>query len=218
MYHAFPMNAVLVHTGYSLMLCALAARDILWLRGTLVLAQSVLATYAWRIGNPSVAGWNLLFVAINIVWVIKILRERRAVTLPEDLRSLHERHFFALEPPEFLRWWTQGRRETLRDAKLTTHGAFPEALYFVLAGTARVSRNGAHVTTLSTGHFVGEMSLITGRPATADVVAMGDVDLIRWPIEDLKALREHDPAMWARIQSAIGQDLVVKVQRSMPQT
>ena len=37
------MTAAIVHLGYSLMLCALVARDILWLRGTLVLAQSVLA-------------------------------------------------------------------------------------------------------------------------------------------------------------------------------
>lgn len=51
------------------MLCALAARDILWLRGTLVLAQGVLATYAWSIGIPSVAA-------------------------PENLRALYERHFF----------------------------------------------------------------------------------------------------------------------------
>lgn len=200
------------------MLCALAARDILWLRGTLVLAQGVLATYAWRAGISSVAGWNLLFVVINIVWVIKIVRERRAVTLPEDLRSLYDRHFFALAPAEFLRWWDQGHRETLHDAKLTAHGTFPDALYFVLAGTARVSRKGAHVTTLSTGHFVGEMSLITGRPATADVVAVGEVDVMRWPIQDLKALRERDPALWTRIQSAVGQDLVVKIQRSMPET
>jgi CRP-like cAMP-binding protein len=74
------------------------------------------------------------------------------------------------------------------------------------------------VTTLSTGHFVGEMSLITGRPATADVVAVGEVDVMRWPIQDLKALRERDPALWTRIQSAVGQDLVVKIQRSMPET
>lgn len=200
------------------MLCALAARDILWLRGTLVLAQGVLATYAWSIGIPSVAAWNLLFVAINSVWVVKILHERRAVTVPENLRALYERHFFPLAPVEFLRWWSEGRREKRRDARLTAHGAFPNALYFLLGGTARVSRDGSHVTTLSPGHFVGEMSLITGRPASADVVGVDDVEVMRWPIQDLKALRERDPALWTRIQSVIGQDLVVKIQRSMPET
>ena len=207
------MNAVFVHTGYALMLCALAARDILWLRGTLVVAQSVLAAYAWRIGIPSIAGWNALFVVINTAWVMKILSERRAVTLADDLRALHERHFFALTPPEFLRWWHHGRRQTLRDARLTAQGVYPEALYFVLAGTARVTRDGAHVTDLSSGHFVAEMSLITGKPATADVAAVGEVDVMVWPIEYLKALRQNDPAVWTRIQSVIGQDLVVKIER-----
>ena len=212
------MNAILVHVGYSLMLCALAARDILWLRGTLVLAQSVLAIYAWRIGLSSIAAWNSLFVLINTVWVVKILHERREVTLPAPLRALHERHFFALEPPEFLRWWRQGSRETLRDSVMTVHGEFPGALYFVLSGTVRVSRNGGQVTDLTSGYFVGEMSLLTGRPATADAVALGEVDAMRWETDDLAALRQKDPAMWARIQSAIGQDLVLKIGRSAPAT
>jgi hypothetical protein len=56
------MNAVLVHTGYGLMLCVLTARDTLWLRGTLVLAQSLLALYARRLGVWSIATWNVVFV------------------------------------------------------------------------------------------------------------------------------------------------------------
>ena len=207
------MTGALVHVGYGLMLCALAARDILWLRGTLVLAQSVLSVYAWRIGVPSIAVWNALFVAINTVWVIAILRERRAVELPPELQALHARHFFALAPPEFLRWWRQGRREALDGAILTTHGRFPEALFFVLAGTVRVSRGGAHVADLGPGHFVGEMSLITGRPATADAAALGPVELMRWDAAGLQRLQTTDPQLWTRIQSAIGQDLVVKIGR-----
>lgn len=212
------MNTVLVHTGYTLMLGALAARDILWLRGTLVVAQSVLAAYAWRIGVTGMAAWNIVFVLINTAWVLKILRERRAVTLPEDLRALYDSHFFALAPAEFLRWWRQGRRERLVDARMTTRGEFPDALYFVLTGTARVSRAGVRVTDLSTGHFVGEMSLLTGKPATADVVALGEVDVMRWASDDLEHLRQRDPAIWIRIQSAIGQDLVVKIGRAVPST
>lgn len=57
------------------------------------------------------------------------------------------------------------------------------------------------------------MSLITGRPANADVFADGTIEVMRWAVKDLKALREREPAMWARVQSAIGQDLVAKIQR-----
>lgn len=205
------MNAVLVHTGYGLMLCALAARDILWLRGTLVLAQGLLAVYASRLGVWSIATWNVVFVLINITWVVKILRERRAVTLPEELRLLHERHFFALTPPEFLRWWQQGRREIVRGDRLTTRDTFPEALVFVLSGRVRVTREGSHLVDLSAGQFVGEMSLITGKPATADAEVMGEAEIVRWPLADLQALRRRDPAVWTRVQSVVGQDLVAKI-------
>jgi hypothetical protein len=210
------MSGFLVHLGYTLMLCALMARDILWLRGTLVAAQSVLAIYAWGIEVRSIAAWNAVFVAINGVWVVKILRERRAVTVPDDLRPLYEEHFFALTPPEFLRFWRQGRRETLRDARMTSRGAYPDSLYFVVGGTARVTRGGLHLADLTRGHFVAEMSLLTGRPANADVCAVGEAEVVRWPVDDLKSLREREPALWARIQSAIGHDLVVKVQRGEP--
>ena len=210
------MTALLVHVGYILMLFALVTRDILWLRATLVLAQSVLALYAWSIGIPSIAAWNAMFVLINIVWVITILRERRAVRLPQHLRPLYERHFFALSQAEFLRWWRLGRRETVFDVKMASHGTFPDSLYFMLDGTARVSRGDLHVTDLTAGHFVAEMSLITGKPANADVIAMGTADVMRWRVKDLKDLRERDASMWARIQSVIGHDLVLKIQRVEP--
>jgi hypothetical protein len=210
------MSAALVHVGYILMLCALVARDILWLRGTLVLAQTILGVYAWSVGIQAIAAWNVLFVLINLTWVVKILRERRAVAVPDDLRPLHEEHFFALSPAEFLRWWRQGRRETLQDARMTTRGAYPDSLYFMLGGIARVSRGGVTLADLPGGHFVAEMSLLTGRPANADVVTLGEAEVMRWPAASLRALRDRDPAFWARIQSAIGHDLVLKVQRGEP--
>lgn len=210
------MDKALVHLGYTLMLCALAARDILWLRGTLVVAQSVLALYAARVGVPSIAAWNVVFVVLNAVWAVKIIRERRAVALPADLQPIHARHFFALPPREFLKLWQRGRRETVHDARLTRQGQFPDALYFVLAGHVRVTRDGAAIADLGPGHFVGEMSAITRRPATADAVATGEVEVMRWPRAELAAIEARDPAAWARIQSAIGHDLVVKIQRSAP--
>ena len=212
------MNLILLNVGYILMLSALVMRDVLWLRMTMVLAQSVLGTYAWTLGLTNNVAWNTVFVTINVIWTIKILRERRAVTLPEHLKPLYERHFFPLTRAEFLRWWKLGRRETLRDERMTRDGESPRSLYFVLDGTARVTRNGEHVVDLTAGQFVAEMSLLTGRPANADVFAAGTIDVMRWNVDDLKELREREPATWARVQSAIGHDLVVKIQRAEPHT
>ena len=201
---------LIVHVGYSLMLCALVARDVLWLRALLVGAQSLIATYAWRIGVPSIAAWNVLFVVINTLWVIRILRERRRVVLPRELRGLYQRHFAALTPPEFLRLWNQGRRHTVQDARFATAGGYPDALFFLVHGTARVSKDGAHITDLSPGYFIAEMSLLTGDPANADVDAVGAVDVVSWPIADLRAIRQANPVLWTKIQSVLGHDIVAK--------
>lgn len=206
------MNVVFVHAGYFLMLVGLAVRDVLWLRGVLVVAQLMLALYASRMGTWSVAGWNALFVVINLTWAVILIRERRAVALPANLKSIHERHFFALPPGEFLRWWRGGRAATLAAGTvLTIEGGLPDALYFVTSGVARVSHRASPVIDLGAGHFVGEMSLITGRAATADVVAATPLSVRTWPIADLHTLRDRDPVRWSHLQSAIGQDLVVKL-------
>ncbi len=208
------MNVLLLNFGYVLMLSALVMRDVLWLRMTMVVSQSVLGFYAWSLGLTNNVAWNTVFVTINVVWTIRILRERRAITLPEHLKPLYDGHFSALTRAEFLKWWKLGHRETLRDERMTTHGESPRSLYFVLEGMARVTRRGEPVVDLKAGQFVAEMSLITGRPANADVFAAGTIEVMRWDVKDLKALREKEPAMWARIQSAIGQDLVTKIQRA----
>jgi hypothetical protein len=207
---------VLVHFGYLLQLFALLARDVLWLRGILVAAQSVLALYAWLRGPEYLpyVFWNLLFVAINTFWVARLLRERAEVQLPEDLKPLHERHFAALTPPEFLRVWREGERRTVTDVQLVREGTRPDALYFLLAGIASVQRHGRVVAELTAGNFIAEMSLLTGETTTADVVAKGTVEFIAWPAANLTRLRQRNPVLWSKVQSVLGHDLVEKIKRT----
>ena len=207
------ITIVIVHTGYALMLLALVARDVLWLRALLIGAQALIATYAWLAGVPAISAWNVLFVVLNTAWVVRIVRERRAVSLPAGLRALHERHFAALTQPEFLRWWKQGRREAFENVRLAREGDAPDSLYFLLSGVVRISRHGVRVVDLTAGHFVAEMSLLTGETANADADALGVVEVIRWQIDDLKVIRDRDPRYWTKIQSVIGHDLVEKIRR-----
>jgi CRP-like cAMP-binding protein len=193
------------------MLCGLIARDVLYLRSLLVFAQIGIGVYAWGNGVPVIAAWNLLLVCINTFVSVQIVRERRSVVLPAPLQRLYDKHFSALTPPEFLRWWRQGQRETLDNEPLARAGQQPDWLYFLLDGTVRVSRDGQRVVDLPSGYFVAEMSLLTGRAANADVDASGTIEVVRWPRRDLQELRMRNPILWTKVQSVIGHDLVEKI-------
>jgi cyclic nucleotide-binding protein len=207
----------LVHFGYLLQLFALLARDVLWLRGILVVAQSVLAAYAYLRGPEYLpyVYWNLLFVVINLYWVARLLRERAAVELPEELRPTYEKHFAALAPPEFLRLWREGGRASAKDTQLVREGTMPEALYFLLAGEVAVRRGGRDVAKLMPGDFIAEMSLLTGERTTADAYALGTVEYVAWPAATLARLRLRSPVLWSKIQSVLGHDLVEKIKREV---
>lgn len=206
----------LVHFGYLLQLFALLARDVLWLRGILVAAQSVLAIYAYLRGPEFLpyVFWNALFVVINLYWVVRLLRERAAVKLPAELQALHDKHFAAMTPPEFLRIWRDGKRVSGADTQMVHEGTQPDALYFLLAGRVVVRRRNQVLAELGAGNFVAEMSLLTGEVATADAVAQGPVEYMTWPTAKLARVRERNPVLWSRLQSVLGHDLVEKLKRT----
>ena len=208
------MLALLGNLAYGSMACAFVMRDALRLRALLVVSQLLVISYTLLAGVPVIAAWNVVYVAANAWMAIQLVKERRAVTLPAHLRALYDRHFSALSPGEFLRWWALGERTSLDTAVLARTGERPDWLYFLLDGRVRVSRGGETVTELPAGYFVGEMSLITDRAANADVEAAGTVVAQRWPRTALAEIRDRDPKLWSRIQSVLGHDLVEKIHRA----
>ena len=202
------------HLAYGLMLCAFVTRDLLHLRTVLIVAQSLAILYAWLNGVPIIAAWNVVFVAVNAWMAFQLLRDRRAVRVPDDVRATYERHFAPLTPQEFLRFWNAGERDTGEHGWLTKAGERPAWLYFLTDGRVRVSRDADTIAELGAGYFVGEMSLLTGRPANADVAPIGRVEARRWSTAALGDTRLRDPRLWTKIQSVIGLDLVEKIHLS----
>lgn len=206
------MLPLLGNLAYGLMALAFITRDVLHLRALLVGAQTLVIAYALLAGVPVIAAWNVLYVSVNAYMAVQLLHERRAVRVPDELRALYERHFSALTPGEFLRWWAQGEAAALDDtAVLTRDGERPSHLYFLRDGRVQVRRGATTLAELPGGFFVGEMSLLTGRPANADAVAVTGLNVHRWERDRLEAIRDRNPKLWTRIQSVIGHDLVEKI-------
>jgi small-conductance mechanosensitive channel/CRP-like cAMP-binding protein len=91
---------------------------------------------------------------------------------------------------------------------MTRQGAEAHWLYVITEGVAlvRVEVDGVdkEVARLSAGQFFGEMSLMTGRPREATVVAATDVECYRLVAESFKGVLHAHPDHTEKIAEAIG--------------
>jgi CRP/FNR family cyclic AMP-dependent transcriptional regulator len=61
---------------------------------------------------------------------------------------------------------------------VTVEGEPGDSFYVIVGGQLRVSRHGKTIRDLGPGDFLGEISLIDGRPRSASTVAIGPVDAL----------------------------------------
>lgn len=88
--------------------------------------------------------------------------------------------------------YAEGTAVIVQGDSVTGFKAFSPAgveMHVVLDGAARVLVNGEEVNRLTEGDYFGELSLIDGRPRSADIVAdaggLTTFALSRWTFEDL---------------------------------
>ena len=204
------MHDVLLNLGYSLNLLALSVRDVLLLRLVLLPAQLSFLSWGLVAGIRAAIAWNVIFISINLFQVLRILRERRPVTLPSDIASIHQESFSAMRPREFWLFWETGRDKVVSDEPFVHQSEKPSELMFIVSGVAKVVRDGSTVAELGAGQFAAEMSFLSGKLASADVVADGEITLKAWDQSRLSLLEQVNPALLLKLQRILSQDLAAK--------
>lgn len=86
-------------------------------------------------------------------------------------------------------------REFADGAALLTEGEPGESFFLLVDGQVRVTRGGAPVRVLGPGDFMGEISLIDGRPRTATATAAGVVRTLEIQRAGFAALMDRFPAV-----------------------
>src|SRR5437867_2331443 len=115
-----------------------------------------------------------------------------------------------LHPDELERLGELTRQIDVQDGQVLTRQGEPgEEFFLVVSGTVVVERNGQGVARLGPGDFLGEISLIDGRPRTATAVAEGPARLLVLAHRDFDELMDEFP----KIARPIARALVDRIRR-----
>ncbi len=204
-----------IHIANILYMLSYLMRDILWLRVLTVLAATCLIPYFYFRPDPLLPAiyWNLLFTALNIYWIFRLLLERRPVRLTKDEQRLCQLAFQTLTPREMLKLLKLGHWESHAPRQcFVESGKVPDRLAVIYDGKACIEVNGKQVAELHAGQFVGGTSFITDKPPSVTIVALEPTQCVWWAKTKLKEFLKNNPDLRAGFQRILGVDLTNRLQ------
>tara|TARA_B100000959_G_C14889969_1_gene586265 strand:+ start:292 stop:921 length:630 start_codon:yes stop_codon:yes gene_type:complete len=207
------LDVSFLHFSYLLTLLALSIRGILWLRIILTVSQFGHLINAYMNDDINKGGWTIIFILINLVQIMIIFRERRELFIPEQIRDLYDNIFHTKTSREFLHFWDKGEIMHVDNKTLISRGDNQENLMLVLNGTAEVIRDDKKIATLERGQFIAEISYITGKPASADVLVLNDLTFYVWDKKSLNELRKKNSNIMQKLDHILTLDMAGKLIR-----
>lgn len=210
------IGSVLLNVGYLLNLVALGFREILWIRILLTLGYFLrFITQSYIEQNMDSSFWMIVFVAINLYQIVRIVNERRKRYIEPKIFDIYESVFKSLSTFEFLTFWKMGLIKNVengvtiieKDEKLNS-------ILLLINGKVNVKSEGKSIAFLPRGSFIGEISYITKEGASANVIADGDATYIEWTNQELMKIKNSKKIFWTKIQNILLNDLIIKLKRS----
>lgn len=209
-----PANLV-GHIAYLLLIVSMMMRNITWLRILAISAGTVSAIYYASLGDIVSMFWEVLFTLVNVIQLIIIAWENRPGEFSEeeqmfittcipDLERAHVRRLVKLGE-----WMERDDDETL-----IVEDTCPEYLKFLVGGAARVEREGKMIGAVGAGDFLGEMSYLTGKTATATVITETPVRFMAFERETLRNHLDRHPAVRHALEASFNRNLVKKLVKS----
>tara|TARA_A100001391_G_C4932526_1_gene242227 strand:- start:7 stop:654 length:648 start_codon:yes stop_codon:yes gene_type:complete len=200
------------HLAFGLIAFSFLVKDILWLRIVSILASLFSVFYNWVIPIEPMwipIGWNFVFVGLNLYHIAIIIYEKRPIKMAPKDKELYETLFKDLSPVEYLKiskvaqWKKYKSGETI----IKQEHLVPD-LILIYNGTVDVVVDNKKVAELKDGQFVGEMSFLTEKLATATCIVKHNTECLVWKQPEFKELLKRNPSLYYTIQSLLSNQLV----------
>ncbi len=201
---------LLIHAANVLYLFAFMVRDILWLRILAVIAAACLIPYFYYRPEPLMTPiyWNLVFTALNIYWIARLLWERRPVKLSAEEQRLCELVFRTMTPREMIKILKLASWENAAAGEcFVARGQRLDRLMVIYSGKACVEVDGRNVTELQPGQFIGSISYVTQETAPANIVSIEPTRYVCWSKSELKDFMNKNPDLHTALVTTLAVDL-----------
>ncbi len=204
---------VLISVANVIYLLSYSVRDILWLRILTVVGATLLLPYYYLQPEPlwAAIAWNLVFIAINIVWIAKLTMDRRPVAFSDDERRLYESALRNMPERDASRLFGRAEWRTVPAGEtLQTQGRTVESLALIADGSVRVMLDGELVDTLGTGRFLGAAAYLNRNADAAAPVTITTTAPTRmavWSMRELQAQLTKDTDLEVAMEASLGLEL-----------
>ena len=195
------------HLAFGLIAFSYLVKDIMYLR-----ILSIVASLFGMFFNYTVPvepmwlpiGWNGLFVLVNLYHISVLLYEKRPINMDDKNTELYETLFKELTPVEYLKISKAAQWQHYEpNEKIIRQGTLVADLVLIYNGTVEVEVGDKIVAELRDGQFVGEMSFLTEKPATASCVVKHPTECLVWKQREFKELLKRNPSLYFTIQSLL---------------
>jgi CRP-like cAMP-binding protein len=208
----FNMTVLPGHISYILLITSMLMRRMVWLRTIAVAAGSFSAFYYITIDDYVSAFWEIIFTTVNLVQLAILAFENRKTRFSTEEQMFIDTALQHVEQAHCRRVMRLGKWVDEADNMvLITEDTAPEHLFFVVNGTARVDRHGQQVGVVGPGDFLGEMSYLTGKQATATVTSVTPMRFLVFDRAQLRSYLMKFPEVRHALESGFNRNLVDKL-------
>ena len=203
------------HIAYALLIISMMMRNMNWLRFFAIMAGTISAIYYFTLGDKVSMFWESIFTLVNLCQFLILQVENRRGRFSEEEAMFIQSCLTGIERAHARRLVKLGAwSEVQENVTLIYEDTCPDLLKFVVSGRARIERNGKPVGEVGVGDFLGEMSYLTGKMATASVITTEPTRFLAFDRRTLRPHLEKNPEVRHALEASFNRNLVDKLTKA----
>ena len=183
----------------------------------LAVSSQVVAIPYFLLQSPSLTtpvGWTLLFMAINLYHIARILLEKRPIKFTLQEQQLYDLAFKTFEPREFLKLLKLGEWKTAGQGdKFLVRGESIKQIAVPVTGTLSARQDAGEVALLGPGELIGAGMALTDQPSAFDADFAEETRYMCWPVADIQVFMGKNPDLAIKFNDIVNRYVVAQINK-----